>query len=323
MKKHTKQILFAILLGAVMPAVILRIAEKHILEKEKPVLESVQTASTTVPQQNERSICVVIGGQSCQLELEEYITGVVLAEMPASFESEALKAQAVVARTYALKRSVTGGKHPDHGVCTDPGCCQAYTAPAEYVLENDAALLEKVTNAVHDTSGQVLTYEDALIEATYFSCSGGRTEDALAVWGQEIPYLISVESPGEERAKHYIDTVSFSTDEFRTLLGLERSDYEDQWIGPITYTAGGGVATIDLCGKEYTGTELRQKLGLRSTAFTVTVVGNTVTITTKGFGHRVGMSQYGAEAMAVSGESYEMILAHYYPGTELEQWDGD
>ena len=323
MKKHTKEVLSAILLGAVVPAVILRIAEKHIPEKEKPVLESVQTAQTTVSMQDELSICVVIGGQTCRLELEEYITGVVLAEMPASFEPEALKAQAVVARTYALKRSVTSGKHPDHGVCTDPGCCQAYTAPAEYILENDVAFLEKVSNAVHDTSGQVLTYEDALIEATYFSCSGGRTEDALAVWGQEIPYLVSVESPGEERAKHYIDTVSFSTDEFRTLLGLERSDYEDQWIGPISYTAGGGIATIRLCGQEYTGTELRQKLGLRSTAFTITAVGDTVTITTKGFGHRVGMSQYGAEAMAVGGESYETILAHYYPGTELEQWDGD
>lgn len=311
------------MLGAVVPAAILRIAEKYIPEKEKPILESVQTATTTVPQQDEFSICVVIDGQNCQLELEEYITGVVLAEMPASFEPEALKAQAVVARTYALKRSVTSGKHPDNGVCTDPGCCQAYIAPAEYILENDIAFLDKASNAVRDTSGQVLTYEDALIEATYFSCSGGRTEDAQAVWGQEIPYLISVESPGEERAKHYVDTVSFSIKEFCVLLGLERFDYEDKWIGPISYTAGGGIDTIHLCGQEYTGTELRQKLGLRSTAFSITAVGDTVTITTKGFGHRVGMSQYGAEAMAVGGESYETILAHYYPGTKLEQWDGD
>lgn len=311
------------LMGAVVPAVIFRIAEKVIPRAETPEPEMVQTIETTQSQPEERQISVIMGEETCCLELEEYITGVVLAEMPASFESEALKSQAVVARTYALKRSVTSGKHPNNSVCTDPGCCQAYTAPAEYLLENDAAFLKKVQNAVFDTAGQVLTYEGILIEATYFSCSGGRTEDAQAVWGQDIPYLVSVESPGEERATHYIDTVSFTLQEFSSILGFSIPDSGINWIGPITYTAGGGVDTVELCGKAYTGMELRRKLGLRSTAFAITALGNTVTVTTKGFGHRVGMSQYGAEAMAVAGKNYESILAHYYPGTVLEQWRND
>lgn len=323
MKKYTKDVLIALLLSVIVPAVIFRIAEKCIPKEGEPAQDVVQTTESTVPQNKEIYLSIIMEGEPQKLELEEYITGVVLAEMPASFEQEALKAQAVVARTYALKRSVTSGKHPNNGVCTDSGCCQAYIAPAKYILENDAAFFDKVAKAVRDTSGEVLTYEGALIEATYFSCSGGRTEDALAVWGQEIPYLTSVESPGEERAAHYVDTVSFTVREFSALLGLEISDIHGDFIGKITYTAGGGVHKIQLCDREYTGGELRQKLGLRSTAFTITAIGDTVTITTKGFGHRVGMSQYGAEAMAVSGENYEEILTHYYPGTKLEQWDGD
>lgn len=323
MKKYTKEVLITLLLSIVVPSVIFRIAERCIQKEGNAAQEVVQTTESTVPQNTETYVSIIMDGYLHKFELEEYITGVVLAEMPASFEMEALKAQAVVARTYALKRSVTSGKHPNNAVCTDPGCCQAYIAPAGYILENDATLLDKVAKAVLDTSGQVLTYEGTLIDATYFSCSGGRTEDALAVWGQEIPYLTSVESPGEERAAHYVDTVSFTIREFSALLGLEFSDVHGDWIGKITYTAGGGVHKIQLCDREYTGGELRQKLGLRSTAFTITAIGDTVTITTKGFGHRVGMSQYGAEAMAAVGENYEEILTHYYPGTKLEQWDGD
>ena len=258
-------------------------------------------------------------GVVSEMELEEYVTAVVLREMPADFEIEALKAQAVVARTYALRRHLRGGKHENATVCTDPSCCQGYYSPSEY-LKNGGAddMLEKVNRAVTDTQGRVLTYNDELVEATYFSCSGGQTEDAKAVWGTDIPYLQSTESPGEENATHFTDTVVYTSSEFQQLLGRQLQGLPGSWFGSISYTNGGGVDTIEICGKVYHGTELRKYLGLRSTAFLISAVGNSITITTKGFGHRVGMSQYGADVMAVDGYSYAEILAHYYTGTELK-----
>ena len=251
-----------------------------------------------------------------QMKLEDYIVCVLLAEMPSEFEQEALKAQAVAARTYTLKRQQAGNKHENAAVCTDASCCQAYCPEEDFLVSGESTeALNKMKNAVLSTAGQVLTYDGALIEATYFSCSGGRTEAAVAVWGSEVAYLQAVDSPGEENASHYMDTVSFTLQEFADKMGVELSG---SWLGKITYTDGGSVETITIGSKQFKGTEMRQKLGLRSTAFVITPVGDKVTITTKGFGHRVGMSQYGAEAMAVQGKTYAEILAHYYPGTVLE-----
>lgn len=313
--------LFAIFLAVIVPATLFRIAEKRMAADQKA--EPGPSAGTEATQQEEQNnrIWVITDSGQVLMDLEAYITGVVLAEMPASFETEALKAQAVVARTYALKRVISGAKHENGAVCTDYGCCQAYTDPAAYKNQNGEEMAEKVRQAVLSTEGQVLTYKGSLIEATYFSCSGGRTEDAQAVWGQEIPYLMSVASPGEEGAAHYVDTVQFTLAEFCALLGVEVPPAHANWIGAFTYTAGGGVAAAELFGEEFSGTQLRKLLGLRSTAFTVTAVGSTVTVTTRGFGHRVGMSQYGADAMAISGSSYDQILSHYYPGTTLESWN--
>ena len=163
-------------------------------------------------------------------------------------------------------------------------------------------MVDKVSQAVKETQGQVLLYQGELIEATYFSCSGGRTEDAVAVWGTDIPYLQAQDSPGEEDAEVYMDTVTFPVEDFTYLLGIEPSATGLQ-VDSVTYTRGGGVDTIVISGKEFDGGQMRQLLGLRSTAFAMQIVGETVTITTKGFGHRVGLSQYGAEAMAQSGSS--------------------
>ncbi len=234
--------------------------------------------------------------------------------MPASFSKQALKAQAVVARTYTIKRNTQSPKHPAGAVCTNSTCCQAYVSPADYSPQQ----LEKIQTAIRETEGQVLTYEGTLIDATYYSCSGGRTEAAVEVWGTDVPYLQAVDSPGEEDAGVYLDTVTYTTREFAQRLNVDLSDEQDTWFSDITYTAGGGVATMTVCGVEFTGTQLRGLLDLRSTAFFITALGDTVTITTRGYGHRVGMSQYGAEAMAQAGNDYQEILSHYYPGTTLE-----
>ena len=235
-------------------------------------------------------------------------------EMPASFELEALKAQAVVARTYTVRSK----RHENAQICTDSTCCQAYCPPKDYA--GSASALEKVKKAVEATAGEIVTYQGTPIEATYFSCSGGRTEDAVAVWGQDVPYLQAVDSPGEEKSASYLKTTAMTAGAFSQAFG-GLSGSPSQWIGEITYTRGGGVATIEIGGTVYKGTQVRQLLGLRSTAFVITVVGSSVTITTKGYGHRVGMSQYGADAMALSGSDYKAILAYYYPGTALQGID--
>lgn len=333
MKQIWKQIAASAVMGLLAPGLVLATVVAISEHRETPenVASLTQSVSGTaqsetipdVPQTGmSMTIPVLFGdGDVVQMDLDTYLVGVVLAEMPASFEPEAHKAQAVVARTYALKRFTGQPKHEGGAVCTDSACCQGYISPEDY-LENGGtqAEVDEIRQDVLETSGEVLTYQGELIEATYFSCSGGWTEDALAVWGAEIPYLHATSSPGEENASHYTDTVFFTKTEFTTALGVELSGEPDTWLGDVSYTPGGGVDTLEIGGIAYKGTTLRRLLGLRSTAFTMTPQENGITVVTKGFGHRVGMSQYGADAMAVSGSSYEEILTHYYSGTVLENY---
>lgn len=322
MKENGKIWLMAIVMGIVLPGLFFSVAEKVV--KRPAATEGTQQTDYTTQQMGlppfDTGIFVPIlhDEKFEQMELNTYLTGVLLGEMPTEFDPEALKAQAVVARTYTLKRNTTGLKHPGGAVCTDSTCCQAYCGIENFLLEGGTQQeLNKVKLAVQETGQQVLTYQGALIEATYFSCSGGKTEDAQAVWGAEIPYLQSVDSPGEENAAHYTDQTTFTASQFANRLGFVPKTPPLSWLGQTTYTQGGGVDTIVIDGKTYKGTEIRQKLGLRSTAFTIEIAGDSVQVTTRGFGHRVGMSQYGAEAMAVQGSNYREILNHYYPGTEL------
>lgn len=319
MKPFWRDCVTAVLMGFVLPGVLLNIAVK-LGDGERETLETTAPSQAAALPEGERMVmCLTLpDGTVAEMDLDAYLTGVVLAEMPASFEPEALKAQAVVARTYTLKAAETGGKHENGSVCTDHTCCQAYIDPADYAggLEN----LEKIRAAVEATAGLVLTYEGQLIEATYFSCSGGSTEDAVAVWGTDYPYLRATESPGEEAAAHYTDTVTFTAVEFAERIGQTLTGSPQSWLGFTTYTAGGGVNSMRIGSQDYKGTELRSLLGLRSTAFTITAEGDTITITTKGYGHRVGMSQYGADAMAVAGSTFDEILSHYYKGTTLERF---
>ena len=320
MKHFWKEIGIAVFMGMVVPACLLWFGAALLQTREE---KSSETEPELVVQQEvpPREILVRTGDQVESSSLEAYLVGVVLAEIPASFEEEALKAQAVVARTYTMRASSTGGKHGDGSVCTDYACCQAYIDPEQYRSQGGTQeSIDKISAAVLATAGEVLTYEGKLIEATYFSCSGGSTEDAVAVWGTDYPYLQAVDSPGEEHAAHYTDTVTFTPKQFQSALGVALSGEPEDWFGTVTYTEGGGVDTMQIGGKSYKGTQLRQLLSLRSTAFTVSV-GENISITTKGFGHRVGMSQYGADAMALSGKDYAQILAHYYQGTVLTSLD--
>lgn len=320
MKQLLKEIGLAVILGFLVPGIILHglVTVGSLTEKTH---EETEIVFFTQPAEEIRVISVLNHEQEVvTLDLENYIIGVVLAEMPASFESEALKAQSVVARTYAIRSDSGGGKHDTAAVCMESSCCQSFVWPDDYLRQGGTQeSVAKVTDAVNGTQGQVLTYDGELIEATYFSCSGGTTEDAVAVWGTEVPYLVATASPGEEGATHYEDAVSMPVSEFLRLLELESDRTADSLFGDVTYTAGGGIAEIDICSRTYTGTQLRSLLNLKSTAITFETVGDEIQIRTRGYGHRVGMSQYGADAMALAGSSYLEILAHYYRGTSLEK----
>lgn len=251
-----------------------------------------------------------------ELTLREYLIGVLLAEMPADFPAEALKAQAIASRTFAL-RQAEAKKHEGADICTDPACCQGYLTDAS------ADDLARLTEAVEATDGLVMTYANGLIDATFFSCSGGRTEDAAAVWGGDIPYLHSVDSPGEEDAPRYTETVTLSAEAFSETLRraypeANLSGSPNGWFGACSYTDGGGIETIFIGGTAVSGTKLRSLYSLRSTniTFAVTEAGE-IEITTCGFGHRVGLSQYGAKAMAEAGASFDEILTHYYDGAAV------
>lgn len=317
MRQFWKDLCYSCMMGLLLPGMVLSMG----LAMFGKSGENAEPTVAQILQQQEKTqtvIPVLTDDGIVEMELKDYLTGVVLAEMPVFFEPEAHKAQAVVARTYTLRAASGKSKHESAVVCTDSACCQGYLSEADYLARGGSPEgVEQIRSAVEATEGQVLLYEGELIEATYFSCSGGYTEDAVAVWGTDVPYLQSVASPGEEHATHYSDTITFDCDSFLDLLDLQSGESPKRWIGEIRYTAGGGVDTIEICGEVFRGTEVRKALGLRSAAFSIEVKENTLEITTRGYGHRVGMSQYGADAMAASGSDYRDILAHYYRGTTL------
>lgn len=312
MRPLWKDILAAVWIGMILPGIMLNIFVWKQRQREPdqlPMLQGqpVQKSTNCIMVRNPEGVCT-------DMDLDTYLTGVLLAEIPADFPEEALKAQAVAARTYAWKAHTEGGKHADTSVCADASCCQAYIREADYLSRGgNPEHLEKVRRSVLSTSGMVLFYDGEPIEATYFSSSGGSTEAAVAVWGSDYPYLQAVSSPEEP----LVDSVSFSAEEFQNALGKYLPGEPKEWFGSVEYTEGGGVATMEICGELYTGVELRSLLDLRSTDFQVETKEKTILITTSGYGHRVGMSQYGANTMAQNGSNYQQILQHYYPGTNL------
>ena len=283
-------------------------------------LSGVVPAAEPAPQ----SIKVLTGEGTVTMDMQEYLTGVVAAEMPASFQEEALKAQAVAARTYAMYCAL-GSKHGQAQVCTDFACCQAWHS--EETLrqnwgEDYDTYIQKIRAAVETTAGQYLSYEGRPVFAAFHSSSAGATEDCGQVWNPS-PYLVSVSSPETaEDVPNFVSAVECTPLDFRdTLLYAHpEADFtgeESTWIGEMSLDASGRVASAILGGVPMEGTELRRLFSLRSTAFTLEYTGGRFRFTVTGYGHGVGMSQYGANVMAREGANYADILAHYYPGTVL------
>ena len=271
------------------------------------------------------TVRVLDGGEVRSMALDDYLMGVVAAEMPADFEREALRAQAAAARTYTLyKMTVSPSEnHPEADVCTDFRCCKAYLS--ETSLRNrwgDAfdACMEKIADAVRGTDGVCIYYAGEPILAAFHSSSPGLTAGSGEVWGGDLPYLVSVESPeGEDSVPDYVSSVTVSQSDFRetVLASYPEADFSEGLIGDLTYSGSGRLLTASVGGMELTGRTIRALFGLRSTAAKVEVTEDDVIFTTVGYGHGVGLSQYGANEMAKAGSTYEEILAHYYTGTTL------
>ena len=271
-------------------------------------------------------INVLINGNPQEMDLETYLVGVVAAEMPATFELEALKAQAVAARTYTeKKRGFQNADHPTATVCDDPAHCSAYITYDKIKERHDADWLNnlypKITNAVNTTRGEIITYNNEPISAVFHSTSSGITENARDVWGGDTPYLVSTKSEGEENSPRYTEEVTLTLDEFKSKInsGTKKADFgssPSSWIGNITKNESGSVNTINIGGVSFKGTDIRSLLGIRSTNFEINI-GDKANIKTKGNGHGVGLSQYGANFMAQQGYEYKDILKKYYTGVEV------
>ncbi|RUT33779.1 stage II sporulation protein D [Paenibacillus zeisoli] len=269
------------------------------------------------------------------LPLEDYVAGVLAAEMPATFELEALKAQAIAARTFIVHRLADGdvsGVPGGAANVTDTVAHQAYLSQAslaKWKKDGEADKLAKIRKAVQDTAGTIMTYQGKPITASFFSASSGYTENSEEYWNQRIPYLRSVASPWDAKLDPtYKETVTLKLSSVFQKLGLNQPSVPaaaglNQKGGNLfkilSSTTGHRVKEAEIAGSKFSGREIREKLGLRSSQFRFDITGDQVKITTYGYGHGVGMSQWGANGMAQEGYTVTQILRHYYTGISFDQ----
>ncbi|WP_455543430.1 stage II sporulation protein D [Intestinibacter sp.] len=297
---------------------------KIIQKSEKDAYETVDVTSPTVSVYNSTTNKIE------KIDIETFLYGVVATEMSSDFSEEALKAQAVAARTYIIykmENNMTQG-HRGAYICTNSNHCQAYASYDELKkIRGDNWIKEsypKIKKAVDDTKGHILTYEGKAILPMYFSTSSGMTENSKEVFSAQYPYLKSVSSPYEEQSPKYYTEVKFNKSNFIDLLKKNYSNIsissENLYnqVKILDRTTAGSVNTIQVGNKEVTGRNMRSIFGLNSSNFKIEFNGDTVVFKVKGYGHGVGMSQWGAEGMAQKNYKYDEILFHYYTNTEIK-----
>lgn len=319
-------ILIFILIIFVLPAVCTKKIKNKEEHKDNEIIESQKhdySKYGTIKLLHKES------GQIEEISIDEYLYGVVSAEMPANYEEEALKAQAVAARTYTIYQILNNnGKHKNSDICDDSTCCQAWISKdnrmkrwSEEERENN---WNKIVKAVNSTAGKIITYNNEAINAFFHSNSGGKTEIPSNVWigGKDFPYLKSVETSGENAYTQYSSEVKISKIDLLEKLKKEYSDIqidfnENESIKILEYTQSGRVKTVKFGNTEIAGTKARSIIGLKSTNFSIKIDGDDVVFLVKGYGHGVGMSQTGADSMAKQGKNHEEILKHFYTGVEI------
>lgn len=263
-----------------------------------------------------------------ETDMSRYLKEVVAAEMPAEFETEALKAQATAARTYLVNRIKANNKeakkeHKGADICSDSTHCKAWISESErrqiWGEEKADEYWKKISDAVESTAGVLITYNEEPISAVFHSTSSGFTENAEDVWGGNVPYLVSVQSEGEEQSPRYHSDLVITLDEFKKTASenIDGVDWNKEIVGNITRSEAGGIKTISVGGIEIKGTQFRTIFGLRSTNVQIVIDGENVSMSVTGFGHGVGMSQYGANYLASQGADYVDILKTYYTGVSV------
>lgn len=256
-------------------------------------------------------------GNSQKIEMREYLIGCVAAEMLPSYHEEALKAQVVASYTYAKR--VT--ENSDDFITDSPLTHQGY-ADRQTRMENWGADFEKneqkISQAVDAVYGYSVKYGGETALSLYHSISAGQTQSAETLWGEDYPYLQSVQSQGDRLSPDFISRTVFETDDFADLLGVNGEGDASEWVEEIKSEEGYVVSAV-ICGKKFTGAQIRDSLELKSTAFEILCENEKITVTCKGHGHGVGMSQYGADYMARQGSNWREILLHYYPSATVEK----
>lgn len=286
-------------------------------------------SSSPAPEEDIFSLYDTATGDTFQLTAEEFLPAALACEMDLSAPEEALKAQAVALYTfYSYQRAQNTGESADFACDTTNWLVYVPQAAMEERWGEDfPAYYEKLQGIVEAVQGQLLTWEEEPICASFFAISGGSTASALEVWGEDFPYLQTVPSPGDCFVNGYLSTFTSTAEELQTAAqtawGEEVSfaGPEEEWVSQITVGPSGYVTSVQVGGRLCTGEELREALGLRSACFTLEYANGMFTFTTRGWGHGVGMSQAGAAFLAEQGATYQEILAYYYPGTSLEGTD--
>lgn len=298
-------------------------AGKHPAQETEPDGGAVREQSAQGQKDGGVQLAVKNGDAVEIMALDVYLQGVVRGEMPASFELEALKAQAAAERTYIYYQLAAGRKeaHPNADVCTDPSCCNAWLSE-EAAREKWGGDFDgwesRIEETVAATDGQVALYDGQPILAVFHSSSAGKTAGAGDVWSGDMPYLRSVDSPeGEETVPNYYSAAEFTAAEAKALLAqahpeLTFSGGPDKWFGAVEKDESGRVGTVEVCGAPLRGVEVRRIFSLRSACFTIDAAADRVTFRVTGYGHGVGMSQYGANELARQGRTWQEILLWYY-----------
>lgn len=267
-------------------------------------------------------------GEIEEINLDTYLQGVVASEMPASFELEALKAQAIVARTYTIYQIKNGDKHENADICDNASCCQAWMTKenrfARWEEDKREIYWGKITKAVNETRGKIIFYEGEPINAVFHSNSGGKTELANNVWSKNFPYFQIVEIGGEENYTSYNSEVVLSKDELIKLMLENNSNFNINYEEPdsikiLEYTEGGRVKKIRIGNTEISGVECRKICGLKSANFKIELNEDTIKFIVTGYGHGVGMSQCGSDVLAKQGKNCTEIIKYYYKNVEIHE----
>ena len=298
-------------------------------EKEENIIEGQTEQEYDYKQYNTIQLLHASTAEVEELPLDTYLYGVVSSEMPVSFEKEALKAQAVVARTYTIyKIQNNSQKHEGADICDSSACCQEWISKEDRLAKWEESTREeywnKIVTAVEETKGKIITYEGKPINAFFHANSGGKTETTLNVWGGSgYPYLQTVATTGEEGYTQYQSEVICTKQEFTDKIKEKHSDFtidfsQANCIQVLEYTDGDRVKTIQIGNLSLSGVEIRTIFGLKSANFTITIEGDNIKFSVLGYGHGVGMSQTGADSMAKAGSDYVEIIKHFYTGVEVE-----